>query len=79
MTTFEVLNRYGTAALLRFVGAVLLFCVLHLVRLPLVLLARVLEVSMRRVDAYATRQAAHRPTRPINHYFAEEDSNRVYA
>ncbi|WP_216210585.1 hypothetical protein [Amycolatopsis aidingensis] len=69
MSTFDVLRRYGTAALLRFAGAVLLFLLLHLVRIPLVLAARVLEVAMRRVDGYAVRQASQRPQGPINHYF----------
>jgi hypothetical protein len=45
-----------------------LFLVLHLIRLPLVLMARALEVSMRFVDAYATRQASQYPTHPINRY-----------
>lgn len=54
MSAFDVLDRYGTAALLRFLGAVALFVALHLVRLPFVLLARVLEVGMGRVDGYLT-------------------------
>jgi hypothetical protein len=69
MTTFDVLNRYGTAALLRFVGLVVLFCLLHLARLPLVLLARVLEVSMRRVDGAALRQTSRSAGRPVNQFF----------
>jgi hypothetical protein len=70
MTTFDVLHRYGTAALLRFAGAVALFLALHLVRIPLVLLAAVLEGAMHRVDGYATRQASQRPQKPINQFFA---------
>lgn len=54
MSAFDVLDRYGTAALLRFLGAVALFVALHLLRLPFVLLARVLEVGMGRVDGYLT-------------------------
>lgn len=50
MSAFEVLQRYGTWALLRFVLALLMFVALHLVRLPLLAVARVLEVCMRRVD-----------------------------
>jgi hypothetical protein len=71
MTTFDVLNRYGTAALARFVGALVLFLALHLIRIPLVLIVRVLEISMRRIDGYATRQASpsRGPTRPVNHWF----------
>jgi hypothetical protein len=74
VSTFDVLNRYGTAALLRFAAAVALFLVLHLVRIPLVLLARVLEGVMRRVDGYAIRQATS-PTKPINHYFATGEAS----
>jgi hypothetical protein len=70
MTTFDVLDRYGTAALLRFASAVVLFLVLHLLRIPLVVLAAVLEGVMRRVDGYATRQASQGPQRPINQFFA---------
>lgn len=54
MSAFDVLDRYGTAALLRFLGAVALFVGLHLLRLPFVLLARLLEVGMGRVDGYLT-------------------------
>lgn len=83
MTTFEVLDRFGTAALVRFVGALVLFLALHLIRMPLVVLVRVLETCMRRVDQYATRQATptNRPTRPHTQWFpdtAKEDSH-VYA
>lgn len=52
MSAFDVLDRYGTAALLRFLGAVALFVALHLLRLPFVLLARLLEAGMGRVDGY---------------------------
>lgn len=72
MSTFDVLARYGTAALLRFVAAVLVFLLLHLARIPLVLAARVLEVAMRRLDTYAARQASQPPRHPINHYFDTE-------
>jgi hypothetical protein len=80
MTVFEVLTKYGTAALLRFAAAVALFLLLHLVRIPLVLAARVLEGVMRRVDSYATHQASTTPTRPINQFFTtDEEATRVYA
>lgn len=86
MSSFDVLARYGTAALLRFASAVALFLLLHLVRIPLVLAARVLEVGMRRADGFATRQATTAPDKPINHFFAEnatpttsEEGSRVYA
>lgn len=89
MSTFDVLQRHGTAALLRFAAAVALFLVLHLIRIPLVLLARVLEVGMRRADGFATRQATTPKTGPINHFFdhtnahtsspGKEETSRVYA
>ncbi|MCP2255226.1 hypothetical protein LY13_004000 [Prauserella aidingensis] len=85
MSSFDVLARYGTAALLRFAAAVALFLVLHLIRIPLVLAARVLEVGMRRADAFATRQASRPPEGPINHFFTDEhtthsrEDTRVYA
>lgn len=72
MSVFEVLQRFGTAALLRFTGAVAVFLLLHLLRIPLVLVARVLEVSMRRIDAYAAKQASQPPRGPINQFFRPE-------
>lgn len=63
MPVSEVLARYGTSALLRLIGALSLFLLLHLARLPLLLAVRVLEVAMRRVDAYATSRVT-RPTPP---------------
>ncbi|MEU3274513.1 hypothetical protein ABZ639_27025 [Saccharomonospora sp. NPDC006951] len=71
MSTFDVLRTYGTAALLRFVGAVVLFLIFHLIRIPLVLVARVLEVAMRRIDGFAARQASRPPRRPVNQFFPE--------
>lgn len=86
MSTFDVLQRHGTAALLRFAAAVALFLVLHLIRIPLVLLARVLEIGMRRADGFATRQASRPPSGPINHFFdhtttntTNQEDTRVYA
>ncbi len=76
---FETLDRRGTWALLKFAGALVLFLALHLTRMPLVLLARVLEISARRVDAYATRQAARLPTGPINQFYPATEDNRVRA
>ncbi|WAL64451.1 hypothetical protein ORV05_26265 [Amycolatopsis cynarae] len=57
MSLFEVLRAYGAPALLRFVLALLAFLVLHLVRLPFVLLVLGLEAGLRATDRYATRQA----------------------
>lgn len=69
MSTFDVLERYGTLALLRFAAAVGLFLVLHLIRIPLVIVARVLEGVMHRANDYATRQASRPPPGPINQFF----------
>ncbi|PXY32111.1 hypothetical protein [Prauserella muralis] len=69
MSLFDVLSRFGTVALLRFVGAVLLFLTLHLLRIPLVLLARVLEGVLHRIDGYASRQASREPRRPVNDFY----------
>ncbi len=70
MSTFDVLERYGTAALVRHVGTLVLFLVLLFLRIPFVLAERVLAGVLKRLDAYATAQASRPPTRPINHYFA---------
>ncbi|RBM11091.1 hypothetical protein DI005_34875 [Prauserella sp. PE36] len=69
MSIFDVLERFGTLALLRFVGALLLFLMLHLLRIPFVLLVRVLEGVLRRIDGYAARQASRPPARPVNDFF----------
>jgi hypothetical protein len=50
MSASDVLHRFGTWAFLRFVLALLTFLVLHLARLPFVLVARLLEAGMSRVD-----------------------------
>lgn len=57
MTAFDVLDRYGAGPLTRLVAALAVFLLLYLMRWPLTVAVRVLEVAMRRVDAYATRQA----------------------
>jgi hypothetical protein len=74
MSTFEVLDRFGTAALIRFVAAVTLFLALHLLRMPLVQAARALEALMRRVDGYAVRQANEGPEQPCRQFAAAEGS-----
>lgn len=82
MSIFDVLSRHGTAALLRFSAALVLFLTLHLLRIPLVLLARVLEVGLCRIDGYATRQATRPPSAPINHFYAHttrEGASNVHA
>ncbi|MBA0124666.1 hypothetical protein H0B56_03835 [Haloechinothrix sp. YIM 98757] len=68
MSGFDVLERYGTAALLRFLGLALAFALLHLARMPLVLTARALEVAMQRIDGHLTagvtaaRRHPHQPS-----------------
>jgi hypothetical protein len=72
MSGFDVLRRFGTAALLRFLATVALFVLLHLVRIPFYLLARALEVGMRRVDASLTSSlsSAAASPRPHTDFFA---------
>jgi hypothetical protein len=60
-TLFDVLTRQGTVALAGFTGALVLFLVLHLARLPLLITVRVIEASMRRINAYATAAYAAAP------------------
>lgn len=72
MSTYDVLHRFGTAALLRFAGLVSLFVALHLIRVPFAALAAGLDAAMRRVDAATTaRVSAHdystRNTRRASH------------
>jgi len=50
VSAWEVLARFGTVKLLGFVVALLVFVALHLTRMPLLLLARLLEAAMSRVD-----------------------------
>jgi hypothetical protein len=54
MSASDVLQRFGTWAFLRFVLALLMFLALHLARLPFVLIARLLEIGMSRVDQAVT-------------------------
>ena len=76
MSLFEALRQRGTVALLGLAAGVVLFLLLHLIRIPLVLLARVLEISMRRVDAFAVRQASQVPRGPINQFFPASNGFR---
>jgi hypothetical protein len=61
MSAAEVLARFGTWALLRFVLALLVFVLLHLVRLPVLLLAVVLDGAMSRVDGAVTAAVSQDP------------------
>jgi hypothetical protein len=75
---FDALERRGTLALLKFTGALVLFVLLHLARLPLVLAARVLEVALRRLDRYATDHARRAPTGPINHFYPATNREEIH-
>jgi hypothetical protein len=68
VNTFEVLQRHGTLALIRFAGTVFLFLVLHLLRIPLVIAERVLAGVLVRLDRAAAAQAS-RPPRRVNQFF----------
>ncbi|OZM69905.1 hypothetical protein CFN78_28185 [Amycolatopsis antarctica] len=70
MSAFDVLSKFGTGALLKFAGAVVLFLVLHLLRIPVVVLARSIEVGMRRVDGHLAASVSNRNTKPHNDFFA---------
>lgn len=76
MSTVDVLDRFGTLAMVRFVGAVVAVLVLHLLRIPLVVAAGVLEGVIRRADGYAVAQANAHPARPINHFYASGKESR---
>jgi hypothetical protein len=60
VSTYDVLHRFGTAALLRFVALVALFALLHLLRLPFLGIAAGLDAAMRRVDAATTARVSTR-------------------
>lgn len=76
MSAFEVLQRKGTLALLGFLAALLGFVALHLVRIPLVLIAAVLAGVMSRLDAALVRQASGAPTGPVNQFFPVPQRNQ---
>lgn len=77
MSTFDVLQQHGTAALARHVGWLLLFLVLHLIRIPFVLIERALAVALVRIDKAATTQASRIPKRPINQFFPDDITART--
>lgn len=54
MSATDVLAQYGTWALVKFVGALLVFVLLVLVRMPVRLLVVALEALMSRVDNAVT-------------------------
>ncbi len=64
-----LLERNGTWVLCKVFGAFALFLLLHLARIPLVLLARVLAGVIGELDGYTTRQITTPPAGPINHYY----------
>jgi hypothetical protein len=65
MSAFDALTRHGTPALLRFLATLTAFVALHLLRLPLLATARLLETLMRRLDTRlsALTDPATRPHR----------------
>lgn len=62
MSTYDVLTRFGTAALLRFAALVAVFVALHLIRVPFVAVAAGLDALMRRVDAATTARVSTHDT-----------------
>lgn len=77
MSTFDVLEQHGTLALARHVGWLFLFLILHLIRIPFVLIERVLAGALVRIDRAATTQASRTPTRPVNQFFADDITART--
>ncbi|WP_329054066.1 hypothetical protein OG738_13520 [Amycolatopsis sp. NBC_01488] len=70
MSLFDVVRRFGTWRLVLFTGSLLAFLALHLIRIPLVLLALVLETALGLLNDAATRQASAPPRRPVNDFYA---------
>ena len=70
MSLFDVVRRFGTWRLVLFTGALLAFLALHLIRIPLVLLALALETALGLVNDCAARQASTPPRRPVNDFYA---------
>ncbi|HEX3780697.1 MAG TPA: hypothetical protein VHX38_13605 [Pseudonocardiaceae bacterium] len=64
MTLFEILSRFGTAALLRFVALVLAFLALHLLRTPLQIAVWLLTALMTAVDRSVAARLATGPVSP---------------
>lgn len=71
MTTFEVLEQHGTAALAKHFGLLGLFLALHLIRIPFVFIERVLAGVLVRIDRAAVAQASRTPTRRVNQFFPD--------
>jgi hypothetical protein len=72
VSTFDVLEQHGTLALTRHIGWLLLFLALHLIRIPFVLIERVLAGVLVRIDRAATAQASRIPQRPVNQFFPDD-------
>ena len=70
-----LLSKCGTGALLRFVGAALVLALLQVARVPLVVIVRVLDGVMCRLDGYATGQAGRRGL--VNRFAVPADSVAV--
>lgn len=52
MSATDVLNRFGPGALLRLVTALVAYLLCLAVRAPFVLVARLLDATLRRIDTY---------------------------
>lgn len=77
MSVFDVVQQRGTWVLVKFAAAVGFFLLLHIIRIPLVLAAKVLEIAMRRADAAATRVATTAPAGPVNQFFPPHPREEV--
>ncbi|MFD6073327.1 hypothetical protein [Amycolatopsis lurida] len=64
-----LLENRGTWALCKVFAAFAVFLALHLIRIPLVLLVRILAGVIGELDGYTTRQITTPPRGPINHYY----------
>jgi predicted secreted hydrolase len=72
VSIFDVLREHGTAALARHAALVVLFLILHIIRIPFVLAERVLAGALVRIDRAATAQASRIPKRPVNQFFPDD-------
>lgn len=62
MSLLEVQAHYGSAALVRLLGALFGFLLLRALRAPLLLVIRLLDAGTARMDALATGQSGPRAT-----------------
>jgi hypothetical protein len=75
MSLFEALEKAGTWALIKFAAVLVAFLTIHLIRIPCVLAARVLEVFLVRINVYVLAQTAGRsPAAPVNQFFTTDQA-----